>query len=341
MAATIKDIAKRLNISVSTVSYALNGGPRNVPVEIRDKVILVARELNYRPNRVARSMITGRSHTIGIVPPEIVDNALLSPYLQLAVNGISNEAGHLKQDILLFTRYNDKEHEEMLSTMVDGRADGIIFIAPNMGTKTMELATALHLPCVIISGQSLDGVPSFTVSNEDGMEQAMGHLYDLGHRKIAHIAGRLDQQDAILRLNGYRSFLDAHGLPYREEWVVEGRFLIEGGKQALKQLLSLPDRPTAITCANDEMAIGALFGALDLKVKVPEELSIVGFDAVEASEHVYPPLTTVRQPIGELSAVACRALNDLIEGGTAPQSTVFDTQLIVRSSTARPKEDCL
>ncbi len=341
MAATIKDIARHLNISVSTVSYALNGGPRNVPAEVKDKVFAVARDLNYRPNRVARSMITGRTHTIGIVPPEIVDNALLSPYLQLAINGISNEAGRLNQDILLFTRHKDKPHEEMLSTLVDGRADGVIFIAPDMGKKTMELATAHHLPCVIISGEGLEGVASFNVNNEVGMAQAMQHLYDLGHRKIAHVTGRLDQQDALMRLQSYKEFLATHGLPQRDEWIYEGRFDIEGGKVALKSFMNLAERPTAITCANDEMAIGALFGALDLGIKVPEDLSVVGFDAVDAGAHAYPPLTTVKQPIGELSGAAFRALNDLIEGRAQPINTVFRTELLIRSSTARPKEDSL
>lgn len=339
MATTIKDIARRLNISVSTVSYALNGGPRPVPTEVRDKVFSVARELNYRPNRVARSMITGRSHTIGIVPPEMTENLFLSPYLHLALNGIANEAGRLHEDILLFTRYNETDSDEMLSVLVDGRIDGAIFIAPHFSAKTVEIATALHLPCAVVSGAPLAGLTCFSVNNEGGMHQALQHLYDLGHRKIGHIAGRRDMQDAILRLHGYESFLAAKGLPFHPEWVFNGNFEISGGRLAMRSLLELEDPPTAITCANDEMAIGALVEALDRGIKVPGDISIVGFDAAPGGANVYPALTSIRQPIGEVGAAAVRALGIMIEGGKTAEHTVFDTELIVRASTSRPKED--
>lgn len=334
MAITIKDIAKRLNISVSTVSYALNGGPRSVPQELKERVLEVAREMNYRPNRVARSMVTGRSNTIGVVPPEVSEDVFLSPYLHLALNGIANEAGKRHQDILLFTRYNETEQDDMVSVIVDGRVDGVIFIAPHFSHKTVELATSLHLPCVTVSGAPLAGVVSFSVDNEKGITQALQHVYDLGHRKIAHIAGRLDMPDAILRLQGYQSFLRTQRIPYREEWVTMGQFQIEGGRRAMSQLLELPDRPTAVVCANDEMAIGAMFCAFDKGLRVPEDISIVGFDMTPGSANVYPPLTTVRQPTGELGQAAVRALIDQIEGRPTEPQTVLDTELVIRASTA-------
>lgn len=334
MAVTIKDIAKRLNISVSTVSYALNGGPRSVPAEIRERVLELARELNYRPNRVARSMVTGRSHTIGIVPPEVTEDVFLSPYLHLALNGIANEAGLQHQDILLFTRYNETEHDEMVSVIVDGRVDGVIFIAPHFSHKTVELATSLHLPCVTVSGAPLEGVLSFSVDNEKGVQQALQHLYDLGHRKIAHIAGRLDMPDAILRLQGYQSFLRTHRIPYREEWVAMGQFQIDGGRRAMAQLLDLPDRPTAVMCANDEMAIGAMLTAFERGLRVPEDVSVVGFDMTPGSANVYPQLTTVRQPIGDLGRIAVRSLIAIIEGREPDAPTIYDTELVIRASTA-------
>ncbi|MBX3095730.1 MAG: LacI family DNA-binding transcriptional regulator [Fimbriimonadaceae bacterium] len=339
MAATIKDIAKRLNISVSTVSYALNGGPRTVPEEIRDRVLAVAKELNYRPNRVARSMVTGRSDTIGIVPPEVSENLFLSPYLHLALNGIINEAGRLHQDVLLFTRCGETDRDELASLLVDGRVDGVIFIAPHFSEKSVELASSMHSPCVTVAGVPLEGVLSFSVDNEAGVAQAMQHFYDLGHRKIAHIAGRLDMQDAILRLQAYQSFLRSHHLPYREEWVGMGQFTIEGGRKAMANLLSLPEPPTAVFCANDEMAIGALFEAHSRNIKVPLEISIAGFDMTPESANVFPGLTTVRQPIGEMSAAAVRALRDIIECREPSENTVFQTDLIVRESTSRPMEN--
>ncbi len=339
MAATIKDIAKRLNISVSTVSYALNGGPRSVPEEVRQRVLAVAKELSYRPNRVARSMVTGRSGTIGIVPPDVTENAFLSPYLHLALNGMVNEAGRLHLDLLLFTRCTESARDEMMSILVDGRVDGVIFAAPHFSDKSVELATSLHLPCATVAGAPLEGVLTFCVDNEAGVFQAMQHLYDLGHRKIAHIAGRLDMQDALIRLQGYQNFLRAKKLPYREEWVAMGQFMIEGGRRAMRSLCTLPDPPTAVFCANDEMAIGALVECYELGLNVPRDISIVGFDETPGSANIYPSLTTVRQPIGEMSAAAVRAMNSLIEGEESTEDPIFHTELIARASTSRPKED--
>lgn len=336
MASTIKDIAKRLNISISTVSYALNGGPRKVPDEVRLKVLAVAKELNYRPSRVARAMVTGRSDTIGIVPPDVADNIFLSPYLHSALNGVFNEAGRLHKDVLLFTRYSESERDDMASMIVDGRVDGVIFIAPHFSERSIEIATSLHSACVSISGFPLDGVHTFSVENESGVHLALQHLYDLGHRKIAQIAGRLDMHDAIDRLQAYQAFLRANRIPYREEWVAMGQFMIEGGRRAMNALLSLPDPPTAVFCANDEMAIGALMEAYACGKRVPQDISIVGFDGSADSEHVFPTITTVKQPISEIGAAAVRALCDLIEGREIEERSIFPAELIIRESTSSP-----
>lgn len=339
MATTIKDIAKRLNISVSSVSYALNGGPRKVPDELKAKVLAVAKEMDYRPNRVARSMVTGRTDTIGIVPPEVIENVFLSPYLHLALNGVLNEAGRLHQDVLLFTRCSETERDEMASVLVDGRVDGVIFIAPHFSEKAVELATSMHSPCVSISGVPLEGVCTFCVDNEAGVTMALQHLYDLGHRKIAHIAGRLDMQDAIVRLQAYQSFLRRKHLPYKEEWVGMGQFMIDGGRRAMNALLSLPEPPTAVFCANDEMAIGALFEAYACNKKVPDDISIVGFDNSPGTSTVYPQITTVAQPMSDLGAAAVRALRAMIDGREPEESPIFPAELKIRASTSRPTED--
>jgi DNA-binding LacI/PurR family transcriptional regulator len=339
MAATIKDIAKTLNISVSTVSYALNGGPRSVPAEVKDRILQVARELNYRPNRLAKSMVTGRSDTIGIVPPNMAEDIFLSPYLHITLNAIVNQTGIQGQDILLFTRYSETEREEMVSLLVDGRIDGVIFLAPQFNHKTIELATSLHLPCVTVSGVPVAGTRNYAADSEQGITQAMTHLYELGHRKIAHVAGGLDMHDAVIRLQAYQRFLLEHKLDYREDWVALGQFVIDGGRKALQQFIKLEDRPTAIVCANDEMAIGVLVEALSCGIKVPDEISVVGFDDSPRSSQVFPALTTIRQPMAKMGAAAAIALYDLIEGREPDQETIFQTELVVRDSTTCPTED--
>ncbi len=339
MAATIRDIAKKLNISISTVSYALNGGPRLVPDHVRDRVLAVAREINYRPNRLAKSMITGRTDTIGIILPEIADDIFLGPFVQLTLNGIANEAGHRHQDLLIYTRKESTDTEDMLTVILDGRADGVIFLTPTSSHQTIEIATNLHIPCVAISGSSMEGVTTYSADNVMGMHEALDHLWGLGHRKIAHIAGRMNMHDGIQRLQCYKDFLARKDAIYREEYVRFGQFLIQGGSESFRELMALPDPPTAIMCANDEMAIGSLMAAHDLGIVIPDQVSLVGFDKSLATQYTYPPLTTVRQPISEIGTAALGGLLDLIEGKTVPQTTILPTLLEIRSTTKSPTED--
>ncbi len=336
MPTSIKDIAKLLNVSVSTVSYAINGGPRTVSPEVKERVLDAARELGYRPNRLAKSMVTGRSRTIGVVPPEIVEDVLLSPYLQLALNGIFNAAGSSHHDLILFTRLAGSGHEEVLSTILDGRVDGAIFIAPNSTNRAVLLAKELRIPCISLAGSEIDGVHTLSVANETGMKLAMKHLFDLGHRKIAHIAGRLDMQDAIERLRTYSEFMSENRLSYHDSWVVKGQFHPDGGYTAMKSLLALPNPPTAVVCANDDMAIGALRACQEMGVNVPSQMSICGFDQTSASELTIPPLTTVFQPIAEMGRYAVQSVLDLIDGKPVPRHVTFEPTLVVRSSTTVP-----
>jgi DNA-binding LacI/PurR family transcriptional regulator len=281
-------------------------------------------------------MVTGRSRTIGVVPPEIVEDVLLSPYLQLALNGIFNAAGSSHHDLILFTRLAGSGHEEVLSTILDGRVDGAIFIAPNSTNRAVLLAKELRIPCISLAGSEIDGVHTLSVANETGMKLAMKHLFDLGHRKIAHIAGRLDMQDAIDRLRSYSEFMSENRLSYHDSWVVKGQFHPEGGYTAMKGLLALPNRPTAVVCANDDMAIGALRACQEMGVNVPREMSICGFDQTFSSGLTIPPLTTVFQPIADMGLYAVQSVLDLIDGKPVPKHVTFEPTLVVRSSTALP-----
>ncbi len=341
VAVTIKDIATRLNISVSTVSYALNGGPRPVPEAVRDRVLEAARELNYRPNRVARSMITGRSHTIGVVPPGITHNVFLSPYLQHALSGVANAANDLHHDLIIFTRFEAADTEAMLGFLLDGRVDGALFVAPSLTDEATRQLAHSGLPCVCVSTSAHEGLPSFSPDNEGGIRLVMEHLFGLGHRRFAHIAGRPEMDDAIARRAGFESFLRDKGLPCPPDVIVDGDFTMEGGALAMGELLKRGSRATAVVCANDEMAVGALRIAQEAGLRVPDDLSITGFDMSPYSGFVEPPITTVSQPVIEIAAAATSALVALIEGQPAPSNRVFATELVVRASTARPQEDAI
>jgi LacI family transcriptional regulator len=333
MAATIKDIAKELGISVSTVSYALNGGPRTVSDEVKRQVAEVARRLNYRHGRLLRVPTGGRCQTIGVVPPEVGEDALLSPYIHMAMNGICNEAGRLCLDLLLFSMHRPGERENLASSLLDGRIDGAVFIAPCVTANTLKQVSENGLPCTIISGTPIQGIPAVNVDNSTGMREALEHLYERGHRRIGHIAGRLDQKDAWDRFYTYRQFHYDKGLNYSENYVAKGQFLIEGGRHAFRELMSLPSPPTAIACASDDMALGALLEAYDMGVKVPQEVSLTGFDMAPSSANIYPPITTVKQPIEDLGEHAVRQLMALIEGRPTAPETVLPTALVIRESS--------
>jgi DNA-binding LacI/PurR family transcriptional regulator len=338
MPVTIKDIARHLGVSVSTVSYALNGGPRPVREDVRDRVLAAASELDYRPNHLARTLITGRSFTIGVVPTELTTNLTKSPYFAGCLDGIVNAAEALGQDVLLYTRFDQNSPVSFVNAMLDGRADGLLFLAPTVGSPALEQLFN-KIPIAIASGLEVPGIPSFTCDNRHGVHQAIADLVSLGHTKIGNLHGKLHLVDGIERLEAFRAAMVEFRCDLREEWIAGGEFHPMGGYDAGHRMLAKSPRPTAIFCANDEMAAGLLQAAYALGLSVPEDLSIVGFDDVPTAALLHPGLTTVRQPFEELGAAALKALIAQINGDEAAPHYQFETELIVRKSTSSPKED--
>lgn len=338
MAATIKDIAKRLNISTSTVSYALNGGPRNVPEEVRLRVLSAAKELGYRPSRIARSMITGRTNTIGVVPTETSIHLAISPYFQYVLNGILNAAEHIHHDVLVFTGYDQKNVDELADTLLDGRVDGLIFLAPPKDNPIFEQLIKRNIPMVVTSSPSVYGIPSFTCDNHSGVRQAVQHLVDLGHRRIGMLYGKIWLHEGQGRLDSFRAEMDRHGLEIRDAWLLDGDFTRLGGEECAYRMLATEDRPTALFCANDEMAIGFCTAARRSGLQLPRDMSLIGFDDSPISGLIDPALTTVQQPLEAIGASALHAINALVAGRSV-QSETFSTRLVVRASAIRPLED--
>lgn len=338
MAATIKDIARRLNLSVSTVSYALNGGPKPVSPDVRAQVLDLAKELDYRPNRQARSLITGRNSVIGVVFPAIARNTLQSPFLQHTLNGIVNAAEEMGQDLLLLTAADRNLPEGFPEDTIDTRIDGVIFIAPPVDSPAVRVLTERGKPYAVLGGDSRSQGLSFNADNRGGVRQAIDHLVGLGHRRIAHISGLKHQTDGQTRLAAFCDAMAAQGLSVPEEYVQEGNFHMDGGANGLRALMALAEPPTAIFCANDGTVFGAIQAAHALGVRVPEDVSLVGFDDHYMSEVFQPPVTTVRQPLDEMGAASLRALVAHAKGEETPAETIFPTQLVVRATTASPRE---
>ena len=337
MAATIKDIARKLSISTSTVSYALNGGPRSVPAEVKQRVLDTAKELNYRPNRIARSLITRRSHTIGVVPTEASVNLALTPYFQGVLNGILNTAEILSHDVIIYTRYDISKPHEFANTLLDGRADGLIFLAPRSESNAIEMVSS-EIPVVVTSDEDRK-VASFGCDNASGVLKAVSHLVELGHKQIAHVSGPMGMADGVERLAAFEQAMALHGLPILRDWIVDGQFTTAGGYQSGKTLLGANRRPTAVVCGNDESALGFLKAAWELGLQVPRDLSVIGFDNSPIASASYPPITTVRQPLTEIGAAAMTALVNYIDTQVRPDGILFETELVIRASTSGPKED--
>ncbi|MDX2064855.1 MAG: LacI family DNA-binding transcriptional regulator [Fimbriimonadaceae bacterium] len=338
MAATIKDIARRLNISTSTVSYALNGGPRTVPEEVKERVLSVARELGYRPNRIARSMVTRRTATYGVVPTEPAINLAISPFFQIVLNGILNAAEDFHRDVLIYTGYDHRDLKIYTDNLLDGRADGLIFIAPPLDTPIFPHIRRAGIPFVITNSRAAEGAPNITVNNRTGVVQALEHLLELGHRKIGFLYGKKVIDDGLERYEQFVEFFQRRGLPVREDWMFDGDFTQNGGESCAGPIAALRDRPTAFFCANDEMAVGLINGLRHHGIRVPTDLSVVGFDDSTIAHLMQPQITTVRQPLEEIGAAAVHALQALIEGREAAPRQ-FSTRLVVRASSERPLED--
>lgn len=335
MGSTIKDIARHLKISTSTVSYALNNGPRPVPEEVKRRVLQTARELDYRPNRIARSLVTGRSNTIGVVPPATHRDIFRSPFIQGAFNALVNEAEDLGQDLLLFTGRDRTSSGNVNGDLLDARIDGVIFIAPSVRSRSIDELLRRSFPYCVIAGSDTEHLPTFSADNVMGASQVVSYLYELGHRRIAHITGNLDQGDAIQRLSGFRQQMAVLGLDTDDSSIYEGEFTHAGGYRAAEAIFKCPNRPTAVFAANDEIAYGFYLAAKDHEVRIPEEISIVAFDDSPLCERLEPKLSSVRQPLDEIAGAALAAVVDRIKTKLPFHSRAFPTELVVRDSAMR------
>ncbi len=326
---TIKDIARHLKLSMSTVSYALNGGPRNVSDDVKQRVLAAALELHYRPNRIAKSMVTRKTHTIGVVPESVRHDALLSPYHHLCLNALTCASEEMGYDLLVFTRLDAMRPEAIVHALLDGRVDGAVFLSPTFDTGLVKTIADAGLPCAVISRKLDFRVPQFRADNCAGTVMALHHLWDLGHRRIGHIAGPASQFDAEERRTTYEEFMRRRGV---SPLVEVGNFDTQMSMEAALHLLRNHDL-TAIYAGNDESAIGVLLAANHLGLDVPGELSVVGFDDVPVSRLQRPALTSVRQPVDRMARDAVRMVASMLRHDPLPQPPIYPTELVIRASS--------
>lgn len=338
---TIRDVAEASGVSVATVSYVLNNGPRPVRPQTRERVLAAMRRLNYHPNAMARGLIRRRMHTVGVLFGQIETSIVTNPYAATVLQGVLSAAADLDYNVTLFPKQwvNTRQSSAPIR---DRRTDGVLVIAPMDDSDMVPGLAALGVPMVVVSGINHKlTVPSFDVDNVAGARLAVEYLLSLGHRCIGHIGGSLHYDSAHTRREGFLATLQQAGVSLTDDYIVESDYSGQRDMQAiLRRFLALPDPPTAIFAGNDQIALSVLEAANAMNLAVPDRLSLIGFDDVPLARLVSPSLTTIRQPLGELGAQAVRLLIQQIEG-TSPSDPPEDfrylaqPELIIRRTTAQ------
>ena len=327
----------RAGVSVSTASRVLNGHA-GVSEKVRERVLELAAELDYTPNAAARTLVLQRSRLLAVVIRTGDNREFQHPFYQVVLDGIKRKATEFRYDILILS-HEGIEYGDDSSYFVERARRHQVEGAILMGIREpdLELFAKFKIPAMNVDFEpqkEIHGQYGMIKSdNVSGAEMAVQHLYSLGHRRIAHIAGLLNTSAALNRLAGYRGALERLGIPYRDDYVAEADYRYASGCAAMRRLLALPEPPDAVTATSDMSALGAMRAIRDLGLNVPKDVAIVGYDDIPFASLSAPTLTTIRQDMGRIGELACGALIDLIDGKiTELPRLVLPVELIVRES---------
>ena len=328
--ATIREVAESARVSYATVSHVINN-TRLVSQETRERVLEAMAALNYRPNALARSLRQGKSNTIGLVLPDSAN-----PFFAEISRSIEDEAFKKGYSVFLCNTERDTQRELFYVDVLSNRqVDGIIFVAAGDQADSLDFLLHRNMPVVMID-RNLPNVEVDAVltDNQLGGILATRHLLELGHTRIACIAGPSSITPSAERIIGYRRALEEAGLSYDESLILRGDYHAQSGLEITNSILTMNPRPTAIFALNDLMALGALRAAAEAGCSVPEDLAVVGYDDLEIAHFTNPPLTTIAQPKKE---IGIQAVNLLVDGmsrkNRPPSRLLLPPELIVRRST--------
>lgn len=327
---SMSDVAVLAGVSHQTVSRVLNDSP-NVRPETRERVLEAIARLGYRPNRAARALVTRRSGTIGVLAS---GSALFGPSSTLvAVEVAARDAGFFVS-VATVARWEAEPVAGALDHFLDEGVDGVVVIAAHDEAVAAVRGFGGPVPVVMVGPAGLPE-PLTTVSMDQraGAALAVRHLVDLGHREVVHLAGPLDWLDARRRIEGWRDALTAAGLPAGEP--VPGDWSAETGYRVGRRLVR-EGLPTAVFAANDQLALGLLHAFAEAGVRVPDDVSVAGFDDIDGAAHFFPPLTTVRQEFGALGR-GCMEVLRAAMAGEEPESRLVAPTLVMRASTGPPR----
>ncbi len=336
---TISEIAKRTGVSVATVSRVLNGYP-DVNHATREKVQRVIAELGYSPGALSRARDNAKSMAIGVFYFAGEDGELTHPFFQDVLNVFKRTVGAQGYDVLFFSVNSPTGDAESFEARAKLRnVDGILLASVSRHDPRASSLAISQIPSMSIDSDIIGARAGYISSdNLGGATKAMDFLVSIGHRDIAFVGDKFNTKPGHDRLVGYQQSLNENGLEFRPDWVLDGDFSMQGGYHATQRLLSRQEKPTAIFCAGDLMAFGAIRAIRDIGMNVGEDVSVVGFDDIAASALVTPALTTVRQDRQEIGIQAAESLLKMIsDPGNVPPIRTVPTELVIRESAQTPR----
>lgn len=328
--ATIQDVARAAGVSTATVSRTLSK-PSVVAKATREAVLNAVAETGYRVNTTASNLRRQRTGSVIVLLPNIAN-----PFFSQILAGLASVLTPAQYGMLIAdTQYGPDPDARLRHYLASGGADGLVLLD---GTLSPEALAIPSRPPVVLACEWMgSALPSVRVENARGAALAVGHLARLGHRRVGHVTGPPDNVLTQTRLEGFREAMAALGLPLRPDWILEGDFTMDSGAAAAREWLAMQDRPTALFLSSDEMALGFMGEVQRAGIRVPDDLSIVGFDNIEIAQHLSPGLTTIRQPRTQIGIRAAELLLDMIETGSRDgPSELIEVEFITRGSSGPP-----
>ncbi|MFB9277556.1 LacI family DNA-binding transcriptional regulator [Cohnella cellulosilytica] len=336
MATNIRDVAKAAGVSVATVSKVLNGYT-TVNEQTKEKVLKYVKELQFRPNQAARSLVGRRSMTIGI----FLTTGLAHPFFARILVGMEQALQAKGYDLIYLAQMSWGKEYSFVRHCQSRNVEGVVVFGFQHEVTDFGELIESDIPAMFIDLDIREGRAGFISSdNREATERAVAYLAKLRHRRLAYISGNKDSYVDIHRFAGFRAGLEQAGIPYRQEYTAEGDFTQEAGYAAMQRLLALPEPPTAVVCCSDMSAIGAIEAIREAGMSVPEDFSVLGFDDIELAGYVRPALTTVRQDMIAIGRKVIEQLDALITDETLdPPAAIVQTELVVRDSCGPAKAD--
>jgi LacI family transcriptional regulator len=335
--ATITDVARLAGVSIKTVSRVVNNVPEVSP-QTRLKVQQAIVELGYQPNAIARNFVTGKTNTVGVIIPHSANYIFSHSFFTEVLRGIAEVLSANNINLLLQVAHGTTPYVNLYRQR---QVDGMILMSIRLGDPNLEGLAASGVPLISTCRIADDDDSSRWVDADfvGGVEQSMDHLISLGHRRIALLTGPKDLVSVRLREQGYRNSLKKHNLLQVDEYILEDDFTSESGYALAVQAMKLTHPPSALICGDDMMAFGAVQALKELGYRVPEDVSVIGFDDISLARFSSPPLTTVRQDTYQKGRITAETLLALMRnrGDAIPTQLMLDTTLIIRNSTALAK----